>query len=110
MAKWEIFLDESYFGKWCIRKTDELAFTDGIHVVTKEEAEFLVEQLNLVESQTKFIKMLQRALNKCKDSLKDPKYITDTIWMNNLIYHETMLDYIEEILSRNINQLDLFEK
>lgn len=49
MLKWSCFCDESYFHKWAIQHKDRKAFTQAIHVNTKEEAEFLVERLNLSE-------------------------------------------------------------
>lgn len=45
--KWECFCDEGYYHMWAVCDANgSKAFTDAIHVRTKEEAEFLVERLN----------------------------------------------------------------
>jgi hypothetical protein len=43
---WECFDDINYFKMWAVRNTDDKMFCSTIHVMTKEEAEFLVESLN----------------------------------------------------------------
>ena len=48
--KWECYSDPSYFDKWAVRHTSKRAFTAAIHVGTPEEAEFLTEQLNKLDS------------------------------------------------------------
>lgn len=44
--KWECFIDRSYYGLMAVRRSDQRGFHQAIHVTTKGEAEFLVEQLN----------------------------------------------------------------
>lgn len=43
---WKYFCDESYFHKWAVQHEEHRSFNQAIHVNTKEEAEFLVDQLN----------------------------------------------------------------
>jgi hypothetical protein len=43
---WECFCDECYYGMWAVRHTERKGFDQCIHVQTKEEAEFLVNNLN----------------------------------------------------------------
>lgn len=42
--KWEYFCDPSYYHKWAVRNSRR--FDSAIHVGTKEEAEFLANELN----------------------------------------------------------------
>jgi hypothetical protein len=46
--KWECFCDQRYFGMWCVRRREDNAFLDGFHVVSKAEAEHLVELLESI--------------------------------------------------------------
>jgi len=56
---WHCFLDRSYFDTWAVQHKDRRSFYEAIHVNTREEAEFLVEQLNRVVE-------LEEALRKVK--------------------------------------------
>ena len=43
---WEYFLDDSYYDMWAVRNNSDKSFNSVIHVMTEDEAKFLVEKLN----------------------------------------------------------------
>ena len=43
---WECFRDARCHPLWAVRNTDNKGFNSTIHVVTPEEAQFLVDKLN----------------------------------------------------------------
>jgi hypothetical protein len=43
---WECFCDDCYYGMYAVRHTSDKSFSSAIHVMTKEEAEFICEKLN----------------------------------------------------------------
>lgn len=45
---WEAFCDESYYQLWCVRRKAERDFGQGYHVMSKGEADHLVNLLNRV--------------------------------------------------------------
>lgn len=60
--KWECFCDEAYYGTWAVRNIDDKSFNSAIHVNTKEEAEFLVNELNSKDKLQSRIEELEGAL------------------------------------------------
>jgi uncharacterized lipoprotein YehR (DUF1307 family) len=47
--KWHCFCDTAYYHYWAVQHKEQRDFYQAIHVNTKEEAEYLVEQLNKLE-------------------------------------------------------------
>jgi hypothetical protein len=43
---WECFLDEGYFGLWCVRRVGEREFGQGFHLQNSQEAHVLCDLLN----------------------------------------------------------------
>ena len=46
---WEYFCDRSYYDMWAVRNNSDKSFTSAVHVMTENEAKFLVEKLNKLQ-------------------------------------------------------------
>lgn len=62
MAKWKYFQDSRYYGLWAVRREDQKGFSQAFHVQTKKEAEYLVKELNKIESLRGIIATLRKRL------------------------------------------------
>lgn len=69
--RWECFYDENYFQLWAVRNSSELAFTDAIHVRTKEEAEFLIRQLNKLRELESENQAKDKEIDRLRKTLQD---------------------------------------
>ena len=47
---WEYFNDDCYYHMWAVRNDADKSFTSAIHVMTEDEAKFLTEKLNELQS------------------------------------------------------------
>ena len=49
MPVWEMFLDHGYYDMYAVRISGERNFKKTIHVMTKEEAEYIRDKFNELE-------------------------------------------------------------
>jgi hypothetical protein len=49
-TQWEYYCDTSYYHMWAVRDVRKRGFDDAIHVKTMEEAKFICDKFNELES------------------------------------------------------------
>jgi|LakMenEpi03Aug12_release.lakeMendotaPanAssembly.Ray.scaffolds.fasta_scaffold355021_2 hypothetical protein len=96
MSNWEMFCDESYYNAWCVRNTEDKSFGSptSFHMLTKQEAESLLEFLQSIEEN--------------KMSLSNTQTLAYILgWESGTVYQvaETLNVDVGEILDADVDKM-----